>query len=95
MHPRCSHTGLPTYCCGHCNGSKGLEKEPFKGRGVSDEPRLVKGRDKCQWEGRGRHLNPELPSRELHKLSLDTLPKGSCVRPMGFSSWGRKSLGLE
>lgn len=29
--PKCYHTGLPTSMCGHCNGTRPLVKEPYKG----------------------------------------------------------------
>lgn len=68
----------------------------FKGSRADDTPRLVKGRDKAEWQGRGRNIdtNPEIAVK-FYEITHDTLVKGSCVRPTGFSSWGRKSLGLE
>lgn len=50
----CTHTGLPQSMCGHCNGTRALEKPDFLSRGLDDAPQFIKGRDKAEWRGSGR-----------------------------------------
>lgn len=83
--------------CAHCSGARGPEAEPFRGRGrVESEPYLFKGRDVCEWRGMGRSIPGTVNTmmgangQAMHNLTQDTLTKGSCVRPAGFSSWGQE-----
>lgn len=94
---RCNHTGLPTYCCAHCNGVGPAEVRPFrKIHDTEQEPHLFKGRDKTEWRGYGRSVQAE-PSKEIASKALcfaeqSTLPKGSCVRHVGFSDWAKVNV---
>lgn len=89
----CTHTGLDTRMCGHCNGSHPLEVPPFAGRRPEDEhPRKVALRGKVEWRGKGESImdKPAIPSSGL--MAAVGLPPHSCTRAPGFSTWGRENL---
>lgn len=91
---KCYHTGLPMNMCGHCNGTHGLEIEPFTGRRREDEtPRLVKMRGKVEWRGLGQNIPRETATRsvlETRKIisllePVNARGEGGIVNPMGLS----------
>jgi hypothetical protein len=55
---RCEHTSLKRGMCAHCNlrAVPSDDREPFRGMGTDDTPRLFKGRDIVEWRGRGKML---------------------------------------
>lgn len=78
---KCSHTGLPKAMCGHCNGTRALEVEAFRGRAVDETPRFVKGRDKAEWQGIGQNLDHS-GSAMAQRAALESFHK-----PKGVSPW--------
>lgn len=82
---KCYHTGLPQSMCGHCNGTSPLEKEPFAGRKrEEEEPRLVKGRDKAEWQGRGQTFGNGV---DMHVSKA--VVEGSHAIHMPNTAWGK------
>lgn len=84
----CFHTGLPMNMCGHCNGTRPIEKDPFTGgMRVDETPRLQKGRDSAKWVGLGEH-QPESGAMTPGLASAATaLPRFDGMQ--GKSQWAR------
>jgi hypothetical protein len=95
---KCYHTGLPIVMCAHCSGVSQDHPEFRYRRHIDNEPHLFKGRDVSEWRGIGRSIPGTVNvlmgvnGQAMHVITQDTLTKGSCVKPVGFSSWAQTQI---